>query len=161
MINSWSKIVPGNFCSFSHNNFKIIFSNATSPFIFTCKKISVSFCPLPIHLSGFWGSLYLIKPTSGKGLIVMIFPPLFFVFPSAVNILGWFVPGFCPITITNSAWLKSSRVTEPFPIPRVSVRATPLDSWHIFEQSGKLFVPYFLTNNWYKNAASLLVLPEV
>src|SRR5471030_1480814 len=25
-------------------------------------------------------------------------------------------------------------------------------SWHMFEQSGKLLVPYMRTNNWYRNA---------
>ena len=42
-----------------------------------------------------------------------------------------------------------------------SVRATPLDSWHIFEQSGKLFVPNVLPSNCQRKAASLLVRPEV
>ena len=30
----------------------------------------------------------------------------------------------------------------------VSVSATPLDSWHMFEQSGRLFVPRSRTNSW-------------
>ena len=37
----------------------------------------------------------------------------------------------------------------------------PLASWHMLEQSGKLLVPYWRTNSWYRNAASLLVRPEV
>ncbi len=55
----------------------------------------------------------------------------------------------------------SSSVTLPLPIPIVSVRALPLDSWHMFEQSGRLLVPQARTNAWYRNAASLLVRPEV
>jgi hypothetical protein len=51
------------------------------------------------------------------------------------------VPGFWPITKTASAWSKSSSVTVPLPMPTVCVRASPLDSWHMFEQSGRLFVP--------------------
>jgi hypothetical protein len=34
-------------------------------------------------------------------------------------------------------------------------------SWHMFEQSGKLLVPYMRTNSWYRKAASLLARPEV
>ncbi len=42
----------------------------------------------------------------------------------------------------------SSSVTVPLPMPIVSVSATPLDSWHMFEQSGRLFVPSARTNSW-------------
>ena len=35
----------------------------------------------------------------------------------------------------------------PLPIPIVSDSAEPLDSWHMFEQSGRLFVPKARTNN--------------
>ena len=60
-----------------------------------------------------------------------------------------------------SAWSKSSSWTVPLPTPSVSRRATPLDSWHMSEQSGRLLVPNWRTNSWYRNAASLLVRPEV
>ena len=36
----------------------------------------------------------------------------------------------------------------PLPTPSVSVRATPLDSWHMFEQSGRLFVPSLRAKSW-------------
>ena len=55
----------------------------------------------------------------------------------------------------------SSSVTLPLPIPIVSVSAEPEDSWHMFEQSGRLLVPNARTSSWYRNAASLLVRPEV
>ena len=55
----------------------------------------------------------------------------------------------------------SSSVTVPLPMPIVRPRATPLDSWHMFEQSGRLLVPSARTNSWYTNAASLLVRPDV
>ncbi len=42
--------------------------------------------------------------------------------------------------ISSAAWMSSS-VTVPLPMPIVSPRATPLDSWHMFEQSGRLLVP--------------------
>ena len=82
-------------------------------------------------------------------------------FSSAVSIRGWFVPGFWPATMIRSAVSKSSSVTVPLPMPIVSVSAAPLDSWHMFEQSGRLFVPNARTNSWYRNAASLRVRPEV
>ena len=34
------------------------------------------------------------------------------------------------------------------PTPMDSVRATPLASWHMFEQSGKLLVPKLRPNSW-------------
>jgi hypothetical protein len=35
----------------------------------------------------------------------------------------------------------SRRLTLPLPMPIDSVSAVPLDSWHMFEQSGMLLVP--------------------
>ena len=49
----------------------------------------------------------------------------------------------------------------PVPIPKVWESATPLDSWHILEQSGILLVPKARVNTPYRKAASLLDLPEV
>jgi hypothetical protein len=40
-------------------------------------------------------------------------------------------------------------------------KATLVGSWHILEQSGKLFVPKRRANSWYMNAASFEVRPEV
>ena len=54
--------------------------------------------------------------------------PFFLASLNAVSILGWFVPGFCPTTIINSAELKSSNFTVPLPIPIESDRANPEDS---------------------------------
>ena len=51
--------------------------------------------------------------------------------------------------------------TVPLPMPIVSPRADPLDSWHMFEQSGRLFVPNPRTSSWYTNAASFEVRPDV
>ncbi len=73
--------------------------------------------------------------------MAMICAPFFFAFCKAVSMRGWFVPGFWPITTIVSAWWMSSSVTEPLPMPTVSPSPTPLDSWHMFEQSGRLFVP--------------------
>ena len=35
-----------------------------------------------------------------------------------------------------------------FPTPTVSIIAVPVDSWHMFEQSGRLLVPKARTNSW-------------
>ncbi|BAS13965.1 hypothetical protein AHiyo8_22680 [Arthrobacter sp. Hiyo8] len=55
----------------------------------------------------------------------------------------------------------SSRETVPLPMPMVGLRALPEDSWHMFEQSGRLFVPRLRANSWYMKAVSLAVRPEV
>ena len=89
------------------------------------------------------------------------FCAFFLAFSREVSIRGWLVPGFWPKMRITSARSKSSSLTEPLPIPRVSLSATPLDSWHMLEQSGRLLVPNFRTKSWYRNAASLLVRPEV
>ena len=65
-----------------------------------------------------------------------------------MSIRGWLVPGFWPMMSSSSASWMSSSDTVPLPTPMVSVRATPLDSWHMFEQSGRLFVPNSRTNSW-------------
>ena len=46
-----------------------------------------------------------------------------------------------PMTKIASAFSKSSRLTVPLPTPITFSKAQPLDSWHMLEQSGKLFVP--------------------
>ena len=101
------------------------------------------------------------NPASGSGLIAITLAPFAFAFSRVDSIRGWLVPGFCPAIRIRSAFSISGTVTEPFPIPIVSTNALPDDSWHMFEQSGRLFVPNARIINWYTNAASLLVRPEV
>ena len=43
---------------------------------------------------------------------------------------------------------QSRRSTVPFPVPSAAVSARPLASWHMFEQSGRLFVPNSRTQSW-------------
>jgi len=43
---------------------------------------------------------------------------------------------------TASQWSESSSVTVPLPTPIGSGKPTLVASWHMFEQSGKLLVPY-------------------
>ena len=89
-----------------------------------------------------------MSPASGSGFTAMIVAPLRLAFSSALSMRGWFVPGFCPATISRSASCTSSIETVPLPIPIVSVSAEPDDSWHMFEQSGRLFVPIPRTSSW-------------
>ena len=42
----------------------------------------------------------------------------------------------------------SSSSTDPLPIPIEWASAAPLDSWHMFEQSGRLLVPKRRTISW-------------
>ncbi len=78
----------------------------------------------------------------------MIFAPLRFAISSAESMRGWFVPGFCPATTITSALYTSSITTLALPIPIDSASPTLVDSWHMFEQSGRLFVPNARANNW-------------
>ncbi len=77
-----------------------------------------------------------------------IFAPLRFAISRALSIRGWLVPGFWPLITIRSAVCTSSRLTEPLPMPMVSSRATEVDSWHMFEQSGRLLVPYCRAKSW-------------
>ena len=71
----------------------------------------------------------------------MILAPLAFAFSRTDSIRGWLVPGFCPAIRMQSACATSSTETEPLPMPMESLNAVPEDSWHMLEQSGRLFVP--------------------
>ena len=114
-----SKTFPGNFVSSSSNRISMACNKAMSPFIFTGRNRSVNVLSIPFD----------------------------FAFCNAVSIRGAFVPGFCPIIMITSASSKSSSFTEPLPIPKDSPSATPLLSWHMLLQSGKLFVPYARTKS--------------
>ena len=45
-------------------------------------------------------------------------------------------------------FVRSSSSTLPLPMPIVCVSADPRDSWHMFEQSGRLLVPKRRTMSW-------------
>ncbi len=89
-----------------------------------------------------------MSPASGSTFTATIRPPLRFVSSRAPSMRGWFVPGFWPITMTRSALAKSSYATVDLPMPMVALSAVPVDSWHMFEQSGRLLVPNARTNSW-------------
>ncbi len=91
------------------------------------------------------------KPSIARsriGFTETIEQPRRLAFSSSVSIRGWFVPGFWPMTQIWSARPKSSSVTVPLPTPIDAAIATPLLSWHMFEQSGKLFVPSRRPSSW-------------
>ena len=68
---------------------------------------------------------------------------------ASVSMRGWLVPGFWPRMKMGSALAKSSSLTVPLPMPmHARVSAVPLDSWHMFEQSGRLLVPNWRTKSW-------------
>ena len=91
----------------------------------------------------------------------MILAPWSLAFCSEVSIRGWFVPGLFPKMKMSSLLSMSSSVAAPLPTPSVSTMATPDDSWHMFEQSGRLFVPNWRANSCRRKAGSLVVFPEV
>ncbi len=76
-----------------------------------------------------------------SGLKTTIGAPRFETSRSVAIMRGWLVPGLWPIEKIASAWSKSSRETVPLPMPMETGRPTLVASWHMFEQSGKLFVP--------------------
>ncbi len=88
-----------------------------------------------------------ISPVSGNGLTATIRAPRSLAFSRALSIRGWLVPGFCPaMTMSSASWM-SCRLTDPLPMPMLSASATDVDSWHMFEQSGRLLVPKARANS--------------
>ncbi|MDF9802116.1 hypothetical protein M2436_000663 [Streptomyces sp. HB372] len=61
---------------------------------------------------------------------------------------GAFDAALTPRMNRASADSQSLRSTVPFPVPREAWRARPLASWHMLEQSGRLFVPSSRAINW-------------
>ena len=104
--------------------------------------------PEPASFMTSWGCLKRTRPGSSSGLIAMMLAPRRAAACSGVSMRGWFVPGFWPMTRMQSARVKSDSVTVPLLTPMTALRPTPLDSWHRFEQSGRLFVPSRRTKSW-------------
>ena len=65
------------------------------------------------------------------------------------------------MAMISSQWSKSSSDTVPLPMPIDCGSPTLVASWHMFEQSGKLLVPYSRAKIWNRKAASLEARPEV
>ena len=116
-------------------------NSARSPLILMGRCRSVSFVPSPTNPLAFCGFLKATRPASRSGLIDTMVAPFRLAISNADSILGWLVPGFWPATMINCAWWTSSMLTDALPIPIDSANPTLVDSWHMFEQSGRLFVP--------------------
>jgi hypothetical protein len=87
------------------------------------------------------GTIVRREAASTRGLMWMSCAPRRSASASQVSIRGAFVAALSPISQIASATVQSRRSTVPFPVPSAAVSARPLASWHMFEQSGKLFVP--------------------
>ena len=125
-------------------------------------NVDAIFVPDIVSISiGLCGSAKRSRPRSFSGLIDTIVAPRFAHSRSSPIIRGWLVAGFWPKISSVSACSKSSSVTVPLPTPTDVGSPRLVASWHMFEQSGKLFVPYRRTSSWYRNAASLLARPDV
>jgi len=61
----------------------------------------------------------------------------------------------------QSVFSKSSSTTVPQATPMVLGSATEVLSWHIFELSGRLLLPYMRASNWYIYDVSSEARPEL
>ena len=89
------------------------------------QNVSAILVPDPNRCRKSLGCLKRVRPTSARGLTLMIVAPRRAALCRVASIRGWFVPGFCPIIRIVSARSKSSSLTVPFPTPMTSLRASP------------------------------------
>jgi|GEM_PF-3050342 len=61
----------------------------------------------------------------------------------------------------QSVFSKSSSTTVPQATPMVLGSATEVLSWHIFELSGRLLLPYMRASSWYIYDVSSEARPEL
>jgi hypothetical protein len=94
------------------------------------------------------GTIVRLDAASISGLMWTSAAPRRSASASQVSIRGAFVAALSPIRKIASACSQSLRSTVPLPVPIAAVRARPLASWHMFEQSGRLFVPNSRTHSW-------------
>ena len=52
------------------------------------------------------------------------------------------------VTALDTRGAERRRLMDLGLLPGVSISAEPLDSWHMFEQSGRLLVPRARTKTW-------------
>ena len=94
------------------------------------------------------GTIVRLEAASISGLMWTSCAPRRSASASQVSIRGAFVAALSPSNQIASACAQSLRSTVPFPVPSAAVIARPLASWHMFEQSGRLFVPNSRTQSW-------------
>ena len=94
------------------------------------------------------GTIVRVAAASTSGLTCTSCAPRRQASASEVSIRGAFEAALTPMTKIASASSQSCRSTVPLPVPSDAVSARPLASWHMFEQSGRLFVPNSRTQSW-------------
>ncbi len=123
--------------------------SAMSPPIRTCTFIVPILVVWNVAMStNSCGTIVRLDAASISGLICTSAAPRRSASASQVSIRGAFVAALSPITQIASAASQSCRSTVPLPVPSAAVSARPLASWHMFEQSGRLFVPNSRTHSW-------------
>ena len=63
---------------------------------------------------------------------------------------GLFDPVFWPKKNIASHLARSSYTTVPTPTPMTFLSATDVVSWHMFDESGRLLLPYSRANSPYR-----------
>ena len=94
------------------------------------------------------GTIVRLEAASISGLIWTSWAPRRSASASQVSIRGALEPALSAISQIASAASQSCRSTVPLPLPIAAFSARPLASWHMFEQSGRLFVPNSRTQSW-------------
>ena len=94
------------------------------------------------------GTIVRRDAASISGLMWTICAPRRYASASEVSIRGAFDAALTPMSKSASAVSQSSRSAVPLPVPSAAVSARPLASWHMFEQSGRLFVPSSRAKSW-------------
>ena len=102
-----------------------------------------------------------VSPGSSIGSKVITGTPRWRASWSGCSIRGVLTPTFWPKKRMQSQASKSSSQTVPTAEPIVFGKATDVLSWHMFELSGRLLLPYIRANSWYRYDASSEARPEV
>ncbi len=95
-----------------------------------------------------WGTIVRVAAASTSGLTCTICAPRWCASARAVSIRGALEAALTPRMNSASADSQSFRSTVPLPVPSEAWRARPLASWHMLEQSGRLFVPSSRAISW-------------
>ena len=123
-------------------------SKAMSPPIRTCTGIVPILVVWNVAIStNSCGTIVRLDAASISGLMWTSCAPRRSASASQVSIRGAFVAALSPISQIASACSQSLRSTVPLPVPIAAASARPLASWHMFEQSGRLFVPNSRTHS--------------
>ncbi len=140
---------PGVASAASRISRLIAWKRARSPLIRTWRKRSASSVPRPSMPDGRCGLRKRISPASGSGLIATIRAPRRLRLLERAQHARVVGAGVLADDQQQVGVRRCPRARPmPLPMPIVSVRAQPLDSWHMFEQSGRLLVPKLRANSW-------------